>query len=143
MAYHFEFDSKNRILRGNFTGRVTDEELTSFYRMARSYVDRTDPQAALTDFSEVSSLEVAAATVRKLAKSEPALPQTTRPRVIVAPSNHIFGMARMFEFEGETTRPNLHVVRTLDEAWAIFGVQQPKFGPVPEVVQPLPASALP
>jgi hypothetical protein len=37
----------------------------------------------------------------------------------------------MFEFEGEATRPNLHVVRLPEEAWVILGIQEPRFGPVP------------
>jgi hypothetical protein len=36
-------------------------------------------------------------------------------------------MARMFELQGQETRPNLHVVRTEKEAWAILGVSKPKF----------------
>lgn len=139
MAYQFEFDSTHRILRGNLIGRVTDEDLTTFYRMTAEYVAATDPRAAVTDFSAVTTFEVTAETIRMLAKSPPAMPQKSRPRVIVAPSDHVFGMARMFEFEGEVTRPNLHVVRTLDQAWAILVVQQPQFGPVVEVLGSPPA----
>jgi hypothetical protein len=39
-------------------------------------------------------------------------------------------MARMFELQGQETRPNLHVIRTEKEAWAILGVSKPKFEPV-------------
>ena len=137
MAYSFEFDSTNRILRCRLVERVDDEELTNFYRMAAEYVALTDPHAGITDFSAVTSFEVTAETVRMLAKLTPAMPQTSRPRVIVAASDHIFGMARMFEFEGEATRPNLHVVRTLSEAWAILGIQQPQFGPISEALDHL------
>lgn len=61
------------------------------------------------------------------------MPQPDRSRIIVAVSSQIFGMARMFEFEGEITRPNLHVVRSLAEAWAILGIREPKFEPVSEL----------
>jgi len=46
-------------------------------------------------------------------------------------SPHIFGLARIFELEGEATRPNLHVVHTEHEAWAILSVKEPRFEPVP------------
>jgi hypothetical protein len=48
----------------------------------------------------------------------------------VAGSTAMFGLARMFEMEGEEARPNLHVVRTEREAFAILGIITPKFGPI-------------
>jgi hypothetical protein len=132
MAYRFEFDDTNRILRCRFEGRVTDEGLTNFYGLAGEFVASLDPRGVVVDLSDVSSFEVSVQAICRLAKLPPAMPQTTRPRIIVAVSSQIFGMARMFEFEGETTRPNLHVVRSLAEAWAILGIREPKFEPVSE-----------
>jgi hypothetical protein len=43
-------------------------------------------------------------------------------------------MARMFEILGEGTRPNLHVVRTLEEAYKVLDVREPQFEPVPLTV---------
>lgn len=131
MPYHFEFDSTNRILRGQLDGRVTDEALKEFYRLAAEYVARTDPRAAVADLSAVTSFEVSPQTIRELALSAPALRDPSRLRCVVAPSPKIFGMARMFGIEGEVTRPNLHVVRTLEEAWAILGVHVPQFESLP------------
>ena len=130
MPYHFEFDETNRILRCRFDGRVNDEALKEFYRLAAEYVAQTDPRAAIIDLSAVTSFEVSPETIRELAKSAPAMPDPSRPRCIVAPSPQIFGLARMFEIEGEVTRPNLHVVHTLEEAWAILGVQGFQFKPL-------------
>jgi len=36
----------------------------------------------------------------------------------------------MFQTIGERTRPLLHVVRTIDEAFAILRVQSPRFDPL-------------
>jgi hypothetical protein len=36
----------------------------------------------------------------------------------------------MFELQGADTRPNLRVVRTADEAYAILNVRDPQFAPV-------------
>ena len=131
MPYHFEFDATNRILRGRLDGGVTDEALKEFYRLAAEYVAQTDARAATFDLSAATSFEVSPQTIRELAKSAPAMPDPSRPRCIVAPSPKIFGLARMFEIEGEVTRPNLHVVHTLEEVWAILGVQAPQFEPLP------------
>jgi len=136
MSYYFEFDATNRVLRGTFTGRVTDEEVMTFYRLAGEYAAQLNPSAGIVDLAEVASFEVSVQTMRQLAKSPPAMPERSHPRVIVAVSPHIFGMARVFEFEGESTRPNLHVVRTREEAWAIIGVQEFEFEPVATAINP-------
>jgi hypothetical protein len=94
------------------------------------YDARTAPRAGILDMSAVTSFEVSPQTVRELAKSPPAMPDPSRPRFVVAASPQIFGMARMFELQGQATRPNLHVVRTQEEVWAVLGVRQPKFKPI-------------
>ncbi|HXQ26895.1 MAG TPA: hypothetical protein VN822_10840 [Candidatus Acidoferrales bacterium] len=130
MPYHFEFDSANRIIRCWFEGPVGDENLKEYYRVAAKYFESLQPRAGIVDFSAATSFEVAPQTVRELAKLPPAMPHPERPRFVIAPSAQIFGMARMFELQGQETRPNLHVVRTAEEAWAILGVQAPKFEPI-------------
>ena len=133
MAYRFEFDDTNRILQCRFEGRVTDEGLTNFYGLAGEFVASLDPRGGIVDLSDVISFEVSVQAIRRLAKLPPVMPRTSHPRVIVAVSSQIFGMARQFEFEGEITRPNLHVVRSSAEAWAILGIRDPKFEPVSEL----------
>ena len=90
----------------------------------------TRPRASIWDLSGVTSLEVSTDAVATLARSVPALPEPERPRIIVAPSAHVFGLARMFQALGEGTRPRLRVVRTLEEACAMLGVSKPRFEPV-------------
>jgi hypothetical protein len=130
MPYKFDFDSTNRILRCRFEGRVTDEELANYLRIVGQYVALTGPRGGVTDLSAVTTFEVTFETIRTLASWQPAVPPMGRPRVILTASDHIFGMARMFEIEAEVTRPNLHVVRTLKEACAILCVQEFNFEPL-------------
>jgi hypothetical protein len=131
MPYQFDFDSTNRILRGRLDGCVTDEVLKEYYRTAAGYAAQIDPLCGITDFSAVTSFEVSAQTVRKLARSTPVMPDVSRVRVIIAPVDHVFGISRLFQIEGEKTRPHNHVVRTVEEAWAVLGVHDPKFEPLP------------
>jgi hypothetical protein len=51
-------------------------------------------------------------------------------RVLVIPQIFIYGLARMFQILGEKTRPELQVVRTMDEAYFLLGVESPEFHPV-------------
>jgi len=131
MPYYFEFDSVNRIVRGRFEGRITDELLREYYGLAGEYFERTGARSGITDFSEVTSFEVSPQFIRELAGSPPAILDQVLPRFIVAPSPGIFGMARMFELAGQDTRPNLHVVRTMKEVCVILGITDTKFEPVP------------
>lgn len=129
MPYHFDFDPTNQIARCRFTGQIKDDELKECYRKMAEFVALSDPRGTVTDFSGATSLQVSRETVLELARLPPALPDPQRVRVIVAPSPLTFGMSRMFEMEGERTRPSLHVVRSEQEAWAILGVWNPRFEP--------------
>jgi hypothetical protein len=50
-----------------------------------------------------------------------------RPRILVVPDTVGFGLARMFQIMGESTRPLLEVVHTMDEALSGLGVKSPHF----------------
>lgn len=130
MPYQFDFDVENKILRARFEGRLTDEELKNLYRDSTAYAKMSGVLAGVTDFSAATSVEVSQQTILELAASEPALPDPKAVRVVIATSPGIFGLARMFEMTGERTRPNLHIVRTEQEAWAILGVWNPRFEPL-------------
>lgn len=64
-----------------------------------------------------------------LAGEEPAMADA-HPRVIVAPTQELFGLSRMFQIAGEEKRPRLTVVRTLEEAYAKLGLQAARFEPL-------------
>jgi hypothetical protein len=115
MPYHFEFDSISRILR---------------CRLIERYDAQIAPHGGILDMSGVTAFDVSPQTIRELASLPPAMADASRPRCIVATSPEIFGMARMFELHGENTSPNLHLVRTQNEAWAILAVREPKFEPI-------------
>jgi hypothetical protein len=130
LPYTFDFDLKNSILRCRLRGTVTDEVLKNFFRAGAHHAIRTHPSAGVIDLSEVVSFEVSAQVIEKLAKSTPVLPDPNLRRVVIAPSPEIYGMMRMFEIEGEPTRPGIHVVHTEQEAWAILSAEEPRFYPL-------------
>jgi hypothetical protein len=130
MPSTFDFDLSNGILRCRLSGRVTDEVLKEFFRVGGEHALRTHPAAGIVDLSEVVSFEVSAQTIRELAATVPVLLGTRFRRIIIAPSPEVYGMMRMFEIEGEERRPNLHVVHSEKEAWAILAVQDPRFQPL-------------
>lgn len=130
MPYSFDFDLTNGILRCRLSGRVTDEVLKDFFRIGAQHAIRTHPTAGVVDLSEATSFEASPQTIEKLAKSTPVLPNPNLRRVIIAPSPEIFGVMRRFEIAAEQERPNIHVVHTEREAWAILWVKEPRFYPL-------------
>jgi DNA-binding NarL/FixJ family response regulator len=128
-SFHFEFDSENKIFQAKFHGRVTDESIRHFYQTVASRVALNDFRASIVDFSGAASFHVTRDAIRELAALAPADPQTSRPRVIVAPNALTFVLARLFQMTGQATRPNLHVVRKFSQALALLGVATPRFEP--------------
>jgi hypothetical protein len=131
MSFRFEFDAANKILLGRFEGRLTEESVAEFYGAIRKYSTATDVSAGIWDFSTVTEFAATSESILRLARREPAMPDPTRrPRFIVAPATSVFGLSRMFQVSGESTRPLLAVVRTIEEALAALGVQSPHFEPL-------------
>jgi len=129
MGFVLDFDVKNKILRVTLEGRLTDTILLGSYVAAAGCVASHPPFRCIVDFSGVTNFEVSSAGMRQLAERAPAFP-TSYMRVLVAPRELSYGMARMFQILGEKTRPNLHVVHTMDEAYRLLQVESPEFGPI-------------
>jgi len=130
MPYTFDFDSANRILRCRLSGRVNDEILKDFFQAGSQHAVRIQPVAGVVDLSAVTSFDVSTPAIKALARSAPVLHDPDLRRVVIAPSPGIYGMMRMFEMEGESTRPGLQVVRSERDAWAILAVRHPQFEPL-------------
>ena len=130
MPFTFDFDLANGILRCRLTGRVTDEVLREFFGAGAERALRTHPIAGIVDLSGVTSFEVSARTIADLAATLPVLFGPGFRRIVIAPSPDVYGLMRMFEIEGEEQRPNLHVVHSEKEAWAILVVRNPRFAPL-------------
>lgn len=131
MAGRFEFDPVNRLLLLRCEGRLTDESLAESYQAIRKHSTATDAMMGILDFSSVTELAVSSEFIRQLANQEPAMADATRrPRIIVAPDTVGFGLSRMFQLMGESTRPLLNVARTMGEALAALNIQFPNFQPL-------------
>jgi hypothetical protein len=131
MAVRFEFDSTNKLLVARLDGRLTDKSLKEFYEAVRKHATATDARMGIADFSAVTEFDVSSQMIRELAGREPAVPDATlRPRTIAAPQKFAYGMFRMFQLLGETTRPLLTVVHTMDEALAQFGIRSTQLEPL-------------
>ena len=131
MPYRFEIERKSKLLAVRFDGDITVDELRRFYFFeVPKLLVRSDLRGSIVDFSNATMSGVSPQDIRELAAQPPADPDAKRLRVIVATTPHVFGLSRMFELHGEETRPHLHVVSSLSQAYALLGVTDPKFEPV-------------
>ena len=129
MEVVMDFDARNNLLRVNIEGRVTDAILLEAYSAVANYVASRGPCRAVVDVSAVTKFEVSSNAIRSLTRLSPAIPKGYM-RVFVAPLDSMYGMVRMFQILTELTRPDLHVVRTVDEAYRLLQVESPEFSPV-------------
>jgi hypothetical protein len=81
------------------------------------------------DFSDVTEFEISNAAIRQAAVTRPII-ASGYMRVIVASHDFMFGMMRMLQLLSEESRPELRVVRTMDEAYRWLLVDAPDFSPV-------------
>jgi hypothetical protein len=128
MDFRFEIDRGNKILLVRVEGRLTDEVLAEIYRAVRTHSSALDIVAGIVDFSSVTDWALSSVFLQELAKREPAMADSARRRLIlVAPAAVGFGLARMFQMLGESTRPLLEVMRTREEALAALGAPSAQF----------------
>jgi len=110
-----------------FEGRVTEELIAECYRATLRCSTATRARACILDFSFATEVCLSSDFLHTLAL-EPALPDgLPRSCFIIAPKAYEFGLARMFQIEGEHTRPLLDVVHAMDEALKALGVQSTHF----------------
>ncbi|MBK7833709.1 MAG: hypothetical protein IPK33_23170 [Gemmatimonadetes bacterium] len=75
----------------------------------------------LIDFRQLTSLEVTARDIRDAASAQPFTGGAMR--VFVITTDELFGMARMYQILTEDTPHDLHLVRDIDEAFSLLGIE--------------------
>jgi hypothetical protein len=131
MAFWFEFDPVNKILLARFEGQLTNEAAAEYHDALGKNWRATNARAGIWDLSAVSDFAVGSDFLRTLAERKPVTPGLTdHPRFIVVPATAGYGLMRMFQIAGESVRPLLHVVRSVDEALSALGVPTAHFEPL-------------
>src|ERR1700737_1003966 len=103
MPYHFEFDPEHKILLVVLEGNVGEREILNLNDAIKARVVELTPSAGITDFSAVTTFAVASDIMRSAAWQPSPYDQQT-PRFIVAPTDLLFGLARMYQLIGFRTR---------------------------------------
>jgi hypothetical protein len=131
VPFRFEFDSVNKVLLARFEGQLTNESAAAYHDALGKNWAATNPRAGVWDLSEVTEFTLASDFLRNLALRKPVTAGLTdHPRFVVVPETAGYGLMRMFQIVGESSRPRLHVVRTVEEALTTLGIESPRFEPL-------------
>jgi hypothetical protein len=125
MSFHVEFSELNKILRVSFRDNVQDQDMRDYYKTIASAQTEVGPCSCICDFSNIDKLQVTSNMVKDLA-ARPPLVVPGFKHVIVAPQDYVYGLVRMYETL--TGRTNTIIVRSLDEAYNVLGLDDPQFG---------------
>jgi hypothetical protein len=129
VAIRLEFDAVNNILRGTLHGPINRDVMLGLSAAIGEYTRSHPPFSCIVDLSGVTESKVSSDDVRQRAEAPPLFP-TGYKQVLVISSDSVFGMGRMYKTLAERSRPGLHVVRTMDEAYRLLDVKIPDFHPV-------------
>lgn len=129
MGAFLSLDDVSQVLLIRFEGVITDDVLLDHYKTVRNWIAAHGYYSQISDFSGITSLQVTARAINHLAASAPLVPDNYL-RIVVAPQDNVFGMARMFEMLGSPTRSNVHIFRTIAEAYCLAGIEAPDFHPI-------------
>jgi len=118
----FTTEYKNGCLYRNWSGVVSSDELfESIVLVKRDILNGLPADKALYDFSETSKIDITNRDIRKYSVKciEIARLSPNVKAAVVAPSDLIFGLARMWEMQIDENRWHVKVFRSreLAESW--------------------------
>jgi hypothetical protein len=123
VAVQLEIDVSQKLIIATFSGEVTDADVLGLASKVHSHPDFDPSLSILWDFSGVTAGTVSTAAMRELSWRKSILSPASM-HVIIAPQDHIFGLFRMGEVFAQKTKPNVVVVRTLEEARKFLGSEK-------------------
>ena len=108
-------DVKQKLIVATFCNEINDADCLGLVSLVRCHADFDPSFSLILDFSGVTAGTLSTSAIREVSQRESVLNPTSM-HVVIAPQDHIFGVARMAQVLTERTRPRVMVVRTMDEA---------------------------
>ncbi len=130
MPTEFELDRSKRIVYSRAWGDLTDAELLDHMAKMRGLLEQgalDSTWAQVFDLSDAKNLdEVSSAGVGRLAKGNPWPKGSIR--VVIAPSDLLYGLTRMYQLIGDPKTEAVHIARQRNEAEAFIAYQRAQLG---------------
>jgi hypothetical protein len=77
------------------------------------------------DLTSVNKVDLPTEALRGMATAPPMFDKTAQQVLVALPGTLAFGLARMFQTFGTAQRPNVQIVRTLEEAYEVAERHRP------------------
>jgi hypothetical protein len=126
MPVVLKIDPQRRVVHSAFYGRITDAEFLGHHKRIASDPDFNSQFADIVDFSDVTDPAISESAVAALA-ANPSLFSSSAIHIVIAPDAVMFRLGARFKELARSTRPNLHVVGTREEAYKLLpGATKPQ-----------------
>ena len=116
MPVVLKIDSRRKVVYSAFYGKITDAELLKHRSAIVADPDFNPDYSEIVDFSAVTEADISHATLAAMA-SVPSLYNRSVMHIVVAPSAALVQMVSKFKDLALSSRPNLILVQTRDEAY--------------------------
>jgi len=123
MPLTVEINQATRTVYSRFTGAINESEVHAVVSHLAQRPDFDPTFSHIIDFSAVTIANVSTGFIKVLAQEKPLFDRDAK-QIVVAPQSHIFAMARMAQILRERQLPNIQVVRSLQEACVILGIER-------------------
>ena len=120
MPVQVAIDRSRKLVVTTYPGDVSDADVARQISQIKDQAPYGPAYRAITDFTQVTLFNISSNEIRSVAESQSPLAEAQR--VIVAPSDEVYGTSRMFQSLASRTQPNITVVRSLAEAYASLGI---------------------
>jgi hypothetical protein len=125
-AYTLRFDRQHGVLLITFGKLATPASALAARGAVEHFPESEETCYLIADLSAVEKAEITGDFVRSLAWTPVVIP-AAKQRVIVAPRPELYGLSRMFQLYRDAMATDIQVVRTLEEAEALLGLESPNF----------------
>ena len=125
-GFTLQFDRKHHVLLITYGKVATPASALIAYNSVERFVSAEGPCSVLADLSAIEDVDVPGDFVRSLAWMPTVNPPGLQ-RVVVAPRGDVYGLSRMFQLYRDKVSSDVHVVRTLEEACSLLGLEEPEF----------------
>ena len=125
LDYELRYDPKDRVLLILMGRTVTKASVAAAQAAVQSFIADEGPCSIIADLSAIEREEVPGNFVQSLAWA-PSAVLSGNWLVLIAPQTLIYGLSRMFHlWRGEAE--NHKIVRTVEEGYALLGVEAEDF----------------
>jgi len=120
MAFEILFDSRQRVLVVRFGKAFTQPAMEAMRAAVDRFAAREGVCPGILDLSAVEEVALPSGYIAQIAQRKGLL--AGERRVIVAPKDELFGLARMFGAYNDAGGDHIVVVRSLPQAYDALGV---------------------